>query len=114
MQPGNPSLATLKVLRALLDNAARPHYGLELIRASGVRGGALYPILARLEADGWILGEWEDLDEAAAGRRRRRYYRLSARHQSEVVEALSNVAARLTPPEPSPLARRPGRGWAPS
>ena len=34
---------------------------------------SLYPLLYRLESRGWILGRWVE----QAGRRRRRYYRLT-------------------------------------
>jgi PadR family transcriptional regulator, regulatory protein PadR len=92
------SLATLKVVRALFDGPAKDHYGLELSERSGVKTGALYPILSRLEADGWIEGEWENIDEAVAGRRRRRYYRLSGVGEREARRVLAETAARLAPP----------------
>jgi DNA-binding PadR family transcriptional regulator len=92
------SLATLKVLRALMDDLAIEHYGLELSERSGVKPGALYPILSRLEADGWVEGEWEDIDESAAGRRRRRYYRLSPGQETAAGQILAETAAALAPP----------------
>jgi PadR family transcriptional regulator len=95
---GSPSMAMLKVLRALVEDGASRHYGLSLIRASGVHGGSLYPILAQLEADAWITGEWEDIDEAAEGRRRRRYYTLTPLGERAAVEALTDAVRRLTPP----------------
>ncbi len=54
------------------------HYGLELAKAAGLKSGTLYPILARLEAAGWIQGSWERIDPRAEGRRRRRYYKLTS------------------------------------
>lgn len=72
------TLSTQKVLRALLDDPGGAHYGLDLCRRTGLMGGTLYPILARLERSGWVTGTWEDIDEASAGRRRRRYYTLTA------------------------------------
>jgi PadR family transcriptional regulator, regulatory protein PadR len=92
------SLATLLVLRTLLDEVATAHYGLELSARSGVKTGALYPILSRLEKDGWIEGQWEDIDESAAGRRRRRYYRLTGEGERAAREILAETAARLAPP----------------
>ena len=69
--------ATDSVLRLLLLDPAREMYGLELVRAAGLATGTIHPILARLEACGWLESRWEDLDPHAAGRPRRRYYRLS-------------------------------------
>ena len=71
------SLATLKVLSAMLQDPAAEHYGLALIESTGVKAGSLYPILRRLENQRWIAGEWEDIDESREGRRRRRYYKLT-------------------------------------
>jgi PadR family transcriptional regulator, regulatory protein PadR len=107
-----PSLATLKVLRALLDGDATDHYGLALIERTSVQAGTLYPILSRLEKDRWIEGDWEDIDEATAGRRRRRYYRLTGLGEREARQILTETAAILAPPplRGSTGSRRPG--WA--
>jgi PadR family transcriptional regulator PadR len=91
------SLTTLRVLRALLDDPAGAHYGLALTESSGVKAGALYPILTRLEEQGWITGTWEAIDERAEGRRRRRYYRLTAVGQRAARELLHETIAQLTP-----------------
>lgn len=92
------SLATLKVLRAFLDDPAGQVYGLELIDRTGVKAGALYPILSRLEDQGWVRGEWEVIDEAVAGRRRRRYYHLTDGGAQRAHQVLSETAALLRPP----------------
>lgn len=69
---------TLTVLRALLEDPEQERYGLELIEQTGFPSGTLYPILMRLERAGWVASSWEDpaLHEAA-GRPRRRYYKLT-------------------------------------
>jgi DNA-binding PadR family transcriptional regulator len=107
------SLSRLRVLRALLDDVNGPHYGLSLIRRSGVGAGSLYPILVDLEAEGWIEGAWEDIDEAVAGRRRRRYYALTDRGGRDARELLTEMATLLTPPALAPRSRRAPR-WAPA
>lgn len=93
-------MATLEVLRAFLDQPTGQHYGLQLMRTTGVKAGALYPILSRLEADGLVAGEWEGIDEAAEGRRRRRYYRLTALGEQTATAALNDAVRRLAPPRP--------------
>jgi DNA-binding PadR family transcriptional regulator len=69
---------TRRVLAALIREPGQEHYGLELAPATGLSSGTLYPILARLEEAGLVTSRWEDVDQSAAGRPRRRYYRLSA------------------------------------
>lgn len=41
----------MAVLQVLMH---RPVYGLEIIRATDLPGGTVYPMLARLEAEGWV------------------------------------------------------------
>lgn len=71
---------TVPVIRLLAVLVADPdgdHYGLELMRASGLASGTIYPILARLTEAGWLEKRWEELDPVVAGRPARAYYRLS-------------------------------------
>lgn len=93
--PKAVTLATLKVLRVFAAEPSTNQYGLALIRASGLKGGSLYPILSRLENEGWIAGTWEDIDEQSAGRRRRRYYRLTTKGQAEALAVLAETVGRL-------------------
>jgi PadR family transcriptional regulator PadR len=69
---------TERVLVALLRDPTKRRYGLEISQEAGLASGTLYPILARLEAAGWIDSEWEQIDPSAAGRPARRYYGLTA------------------------------------
>jgi PadR family transcriptional regulator len=69
---------TERVLAALLRQANKRRYGLELSQEARLASGTLYPILARLEAAGWIESEWEQIDPSVAGRPARRYYGLTA------------------------------------
>lgn len=66
-----------RVLAALVAEPDGDHYGLELMRASSLASGTLYPILARLTEAGWLEKRWEEVDPAAAGRPARRYYRIA-------------------------------------
>jgi PadR family transcriptional regulator PadR len=98
-------MTTLRVLRALLDDPTGRHYGLGLIASSGVPAGSMYPVLTRLESDGWLRGEWEDIDEAAEGRRRRRYYRLTGLGATSGRRLLDETVAWMAPPT-RPAGRR--------
>src|SRR6204780_5760225 len=66
------------VLQALLRDPASELYGLELSEETGLQPGTAYPILLRLEHEGWVTSRWEDVDPRAEKRPARRYYRLTA------------------------------------
>ncbi len=66
--------ATIQVLNALLDG--QRHYGYEILLESGLRGGTVYPILRRLEDEGWVKGSSERI--RPSDRPPRRYYKLTA------------------------------------
>ena len=68
---------TKLVLTVLLDAPTSESYGFELARASGLPSGTIYPILRRLEDEGWLASRWELISQEQEGRRRRRYYRLT-------------------------------------
>src|SRR5687767_12503574 len=71
------TIPTQLVLEALFADPQRELYGLEIGEAAGLRSGTVHPILARLEAYGWLASRWEDIDATAEGRPPRRYYRLT-------------------------------------
>lgn len=87
---------TLKVLSVLMEDLEEQHYGFELMKRTGLPTGTVYPILTRLEGDGWVTSAWEDIDPSVEGRRPRRYYHITAlgireaeRHRKEILEQLS-------------------------
>jgi PadR family transcriptional regulator, regulatory protein PadR len=81
-------------LRAMLDGLDGELYGLELVEATGLPPGTIYPIMARLEGAGWVTSRWEDIEPTAEGRPRRRYYRLTADGVAQARAALASSAAR--------------------
>ena len=89
--------ALLKVVGVLLEgHPSQEYYGLELSRASGLKSGKLYPLLDRLQAEGWVQSRWEDAEPSETGRPRRRLYQLTATGAHEarlvLVELLPGVA----------------------
>lgn len=67
--------ATAMVVQAL-DRGYR--YGFDIAEVTGIRGGTVYPILRRLEENGFVEGKWEDIELARSeGRPSRRYYALA-------------------------------------
>jgi PadR family transcriptional regulator, regulatory protein PadR len=77
------------VLQALLRDPGREMYGLELSEQTGLQPGTAYPILLRLEDEGWVTSRWEDIDPHAEKRPARRYYRLTANGAAEAGAALA-------------------------
>jgi DNA-binding PadR family transcriptional regulator len=72
-------------------------HGYELVRQTGVKSGTLYPLLIRLEGQGYLEAEWQA--PAAAGRPPRHAYRLTESGMQLAREAASVDA-------PNPLAGR--------
>jgi PadR family transcriptional regulator PadR len=87
-----------KVLRALLEDPAKPSYGLELMKASSLPSGSLYPVLARLERAGLVVSWREQIDPAAEGRPARRYYQLTPDGLESARHELAALAEQLRPP----------------
>jgi DNA-binding PadR family transcriptional regulator len=71
------SLQTLRVLESFLENPLEQLSGADVHQRSKIASGTLYPILLRLESAGWLVSRWESIDPSAAGRPRRRLYKLT-------------------------------------
>jgi PadR family transcriptional regulator PadR len=63
--------AFLTVIEVLL-HTDRP-YGLEIIERTGLPSGTVYPLLARLESEGWVTSYWETTEGSSRGPRKRIY-----------------------------------------
>lgn len=85
------SYVALFVLQAL----ARGHeFGFDIMEATNLPSGTIYPALRRLEAAGFVHSDWEDAERAQkAGRPRRRYYRLTRQGRDELGEAEARYRA---------------------
>lgn len=69
------TLQTALVLKAI-EKGHR--YGFDIMDATGLPDGSIYPILRRLDDAGLVTAEWEDEREARkAGRPTRKYYALT-------------------------------------
>lgn len=91
------TVAVATVLAALLDEPDADRYGLELMAATGLPSGTIYPILRRLQDAGWVTAHWERIDPVAAGRPARRYYRLTADGVQQARAALAELRAVTSP-----------------
>jgi DNA-binding PadR family transcriptional regulator len=91
----NLSYAAAVVLHAVSSGL---RYGFDIMDASGLPGGTVYPALRRLERAGFVKSKWESLAIATKAKRpRRRYYEIS----KSGAAALANALKRY------PLLRRP-------
>lgn len=88
------TVQTRVVLHALLEREppADALYGLEIVRASGLLPGTVYPILQRLRDAGWLTAHWERNEDAEAqGRPARKYYSLTTIGRARAVHALAGT-----------------------
>ena len=77
--------ATALVLQAL-DRGHR--YGFDIIDATNLRSGTVYPLLRRLEEVGFIRSKWEHVSVARSSNRPpRKYYELTKAAESSVASA---------------------------
>ena len=82
-------LATIEVLQAI---AAGHRYGFDIMGATGLAGGTVYPALAALERDTLVSSDWEDPAAARAEKRPpRRYYVVSAKGDAVLRKELARL-----------------------
>ena len=94
---------TTLVLQALLHGN---HHGFDVMDATGLPSGTVYPILRRLDAEGCVRSRWEKDGEARKQQRPpRRYYELTSRGRQLATEA----AGRYRPLHDVALAAARGR-----
>jgi PadR family transcriptional regulator PadR len=85
------TVQTLLVLQALMRDPGREMYGLELSEETELLPGTAYPILLRLENEGWVTSRWENIDPAAEKRPARRYYQLTASGAAQASAAIASA-----------------------
>lgn len=97
-----------RVLREFLEDPSAVRYGFDLMRATGLKSGTLYVILARLQHAGWLASAQEEIDAVSAGRPTRRLYRLTEDGAVSARVELAALSEQLRPPMPT--AARPVLG----
>jgi DNA-binding PadR family transcriptional regulator len=90
------------LLAALLAAGEGWRHGYELASLTGIKSGTLYPLLIRLEGQGYLEAEWQQ--PAQSGRPPRHAYRLTAAGQR-----LARAEAAAPGEAASVSAWRPGR-----
>jgi DNA-binding PadR family transcriptional regulator len=82
-------------------------HGFDIIDASGLKSGTVYPILRRLEESGLLRARWEAVAEARdAQRPPRRYYQITGAGQRALQDARGRYPglARVLAPGAAPAA----------
>ena len=92
-------MATRMVFQAFLDAPSDETYGFELAQVTGLPSGTIYPILRRLEDEGFVKHRWAEV-KVGDQRRRRRYYELTGegRRAARAATAEQRQALRLLTP----------------
>ncbi len=86
------SPALIAVLQALVDGAG---YGFDIIDATGLPSGTVYPALARLEDESLVSSRWEAHRIAQRDKRPpRRYYEVTPAGQRRLAEAAAALKER--------------------
>jgi DNA-binding PadR family transcriptional regulator len=90
--PGPLSYNGTLVLQAIVQGHG---YGFDIMRATHLPSGTVYPLLRRLEAADLVESRWEQADEAHdEGRPPRRYYGATPQGRSALAEARERVLAQ--------------------
>jgi PadR family transcriptional regulator, regulatory protein PadR len=86
----------LKLLRMFLADPTANYWGFEIMKATGLASGTVYPLLARLEGMDWLESGWDD-EQEMSGRPRRRYYRLTGEGVVSARIALAEANSKKRP-----------------
>ncbi len=85
---------TYPTAAVLLAIRSGHRYGFDIMDATGLPDGTVYPILRRLERRGVLAGQWEDEAAARAEQRpQRRYYALTPVGEESMVEVEARFPA---------------------
>lgn len=105
--PRRPGYATLAILKAVANGY---RHGFDIIDATGLAGGTVYPALGKLETDGCVQSRWEDPRIAQEeGRPPRRYYELRKAGERLLNDTLQEFRDLDKLPESRVRASRPKR-----
>lgn len=96
----NITHVTALILRALANGY---RYGFDIMSATGLPSGTVYPALRRLENAGFVESSWEDADIAhGENRPPRKHYDITAEGVDAMTEAMRRYKTieQLLPPAP--------------
>jgi PadR family transcriptional regulator PadR len=98
---------TALVLQAL---ARGFHYGFDIMDATGLPSGTVYPILRRLDGEGLLASAWEKQADAQREQRPpRRYYDITAAGEALLADAAARYRALDQAVRKAPRRLKPSR-----
>jgi PadR family transcriptional regulator len=89
---------SLRVLRLFSEDHRRPLAGADIMKATGLASGTLYPILLRFENYGLLESDWEHGTATRLGRPRRRFYSITLEGRAVAREALAELSVPFLVP----------------
>jgi DNA-binding PadR family transcriptional regulator len=103
----NLTYPTAVVLQAL---ARGSHYGFDIMDATGLPSGTVYPILRRLDREGLLQSAWEKHADAQREQRPpRRYYEITAAGEAMLTAASKRFRALDQAVRRAPRRLKPSR-----
>ena len=94
------TVPTVDVLTALLESED-PVWGLVVIKATGRLAGTVYPILERLERQGWVRSRWDEHNDRSGPRRRLYEFTAEGRVAAQRLVDEARAAARSRSSQPT-------------
>ena len=103
----NLTYPTALVLQALSRGF---HYGFDIMDATGLPSGTVYPILRRLDREGLLASAWESQADAQREQRPpRRYYDITATGEALLADAAERYRALDQAVRKAPRRLKPSR-----
>jgi DNA-binding PadR family transcriptional regulator len=103
----NITYPTALVLQAL---ARGSHYGFDIMDATSLPSGTVYPILRRLDREGLLTSAWEKQTIAQREQRPpRRYYEITGAGETMLAEAISRYRTLEQVARRAPRRLRPSK-----
>jgi DNA-binding PadR family transcriptional regulator len=103
----NLTYPTALVLQAL---ARGFHHGFDIMDATGLPSGTVYPILRRLDREGLLNSAWEKAAEAQREQRPpRRYYEITGTGEAMLADAVARYRALEQAVRRAPRRLKPSR-----
>jgi DNA-binding PadR family transcriptional regulator len=103
--PKAPQVVSLSAVAVLDAVARRIRHGFDIMDATRLPSGTVYPILGRLERDGYVRSRWEAHTTASREKRPpRRYYEVTAAGAKALARSIEHY--RTLGGRPALMARR--------
>lgn len=79
----------LKVLSIFYNDPKQGFAGSDICAKSKLKSGTVYPLLIRLEENGWLESNWEKVDPKIIGRPKKRLYKVTKHGMQHGTKILS-------------------------